>query len=286
MSKVIFLTMYYKQKIVDTNFAPFYNIQCGAENSECNLGMENDNSGINISSKNKYWSEITGIYWFYKNNKDIKDYEYIALNSYRRFFNFKFNTDNPVKFSSIDEVQKLLTDYSSISFSNIMSQYDAITPIPYTYRTSIWNVCKKNYNEKDFIVLKDVIRLKYPDYLKDFNNFFFKNNKMIGHNMFVMKTKDFTNFCEWVFDILFEVERKIDPSEYNVQMIRVFGYMHEVLLHIYIQRNMSKVLRTQLCFADKKLKGMKFNSRLYRFLCNVLFFIEKNLIGAIKSSGN
>lgn len=282
MDKVIFLTMYYKQKLVDTDFAPFYNIQCGAENLECNLKMECDNTGENISYKNKHWSEITGIYWFYKNNKNLRNYDYVALNSYRRFFNFNFNTSDPVEFSSIDEVNKLLVGYKAISLSNIMSKCDVMTPIPYTYRTSIWNICKKNYNENDFIVLRDVIRLKYPDYLEDFDEFFFANNKMIGHNMFIMKTDDFINFCDWVFDILFEVEKKINPSEYNIQMIRVFGYMHEVLLHIYIQKNMTKVLRSQLCFADKKLKGMKFNNSLYRFLCNVLFFVEKNLIGRNK----
>lgn len=274
MSKIIFLTMYYNKKIVDTKLEPFYEIQCGKEVLDNDLKMHRDNTGDNISYKNKYWSEITGIYWFYKNAQNLENYDYIGLNSYRRFFNFKFNGNKPVQFSSLGDVKKLLDEYHKIPFSNIFSQYEAITPIPYTYRTSIWNICKKNYNENDFIVLRDVIRLKYPDYLNDFDKFFFKNNKMIGHNMFVMRTKDFIAFCKWVFDILFEVERKIDPSSYNIQMIRVFGYMHELLLHIYIQKNMPTVLRSQLCFADEKLKGFRFNSFVYRFLCNILFFLE------------
>jgi len=274
MSRAIFLTMYYDKKIVNTNLELFYNIQCGKKESNIDLEMVGDDSGDNISHKNKHWSEITGNYWFYKNFKDLKKYDYVGLNSYRRLFRFKFNRVNPVHFSTLEEVEGLLHSYSDFQVEKLMKDCDVITPIPYTYKSSIWEICKKNYNENDFLVLRGVVAEKYPDYLSEFDIFFFKNNKMIGHNMFVMRTDDFIDFCDWVFDILFEVERRIDPRYYNSQMIRVFGYMHELLLHIYIEKNMSKILRSQICFADEKLKGIKFNSSLYRFLCSVIFSIS------------
>lgn len=279
MSRTIFLTMYYDKKIVNTNSKIFFNIQCGKKDSSINLQMIGDDTGDNISNKNKYWSEITGNYWFYKNFTDLKKYDYVGLNSYRRFFNFKFNEVDPIYFSTLDEVKNLLDKYSNSQIEKLMKDYDAITPIPFTYRSSIWTICKKNYNENDFLVLREVVREKYPDYLSTFDQFFFKNNKMIGHNMFIMRTDDFIDFSEWVFNILFEVEQKINPTNYNVQMIRVFGYMHELLLNIYIEKNMSKILRSQLSFVDKRLKGFKFNNPLYRYLCNIIFFISKRLSG-------
>jgi hypothetical protein len=64
----------------------YFDIQCGKDHTHTDLGMTADNTGLNISDRNPAWSEITGLYWAWKNMKDI---DYIGLCSYRRFFNFK-----------------------------------------------------------------------------------------------------------------------------------------------------------------------------------------------------
>lgn len=56
-------------------------------------------------------------------------------------------------------------------------------------------------------------------------------------NMFVMKKELFDEYAMWLFDILGEVEKQIDISEYSVQEARVFGYLAERLMDVWILTN-------------------------------------------------
>ena len=60
-------------------------IHVGAEGKE-KLEYVPDNTGENISVKNPYYCELTGLYWAWKN----LDAEYIGLVHYRRYFTQKF----------------------------------------------------------------------------------------------------------------------------------------------------------------------------------------------------
>lgn len=57
-------------------------IQVGAEGKEKIEGYIQDNTGENISSKNPYFCELTGLYWAWKN----LDADYVGLVHYRRYF--------------------------------------------------------------------------------------------------------------------------------------------------------------------------------------------------------
>ena len=56
-------------------------VQVGSELND-NLGYQKDNDGENISKKNPYYCELTGLYWAWKN----LDADYIGLCHYRRIF--------------------------------------------------------------------------------------------------------------------------------------------------------------------------------------------------------
>lgn len=61
----------------------FMPIQVGKEASKYDLGFPGDNTGENISEKNIFYCELTGVYWAWKN---LKDADYIGLCHYRRCF--------------------------------------------------------------------------------------------------------------------------------------------------------------------------------------------------------
>lgn len=56
-------------------------LQVGKAGKEA-LGYQGDDTGDNISEKNPYYCELTGLYWAWKN----LDAEYIGLVHYRRYF--------------------------------------------------------------------------------------------------------------------------------------------------------------------------------------------------------
>ena len=66
----------------DDNFLP---IQVGKSISRIDIGIIGDDTGDNLSNKNKSYCELTGIYWFWKNRPIPK---YVGLYHYRRYFMF------------------------------------------------------------------------------------------------------------------------------------------------------------------------------------------------------
>jgi len=60
-----------------------YPIFVGSAITNPTTKYQRDDIGENISNRNNYYCELTGIYWAYKNMKS----DYIGLCHYRRFFN-------------------------------------------------------------------------------------------------------------------------------------------------------------------------------------------------------
>ena len=59
-------------------------VHVGAEGKD-SIGYTPDNTGENISAKNPYFCELTGLYWAWKN----LDADFIGLVHYRRYFTCK-----------------------------------------------------------------------------------------------------------------------------------------------------------------------------------------------------
>ena len=57
-----------------------------------------------------------------------------------------------------------------------------------------------------------------------------------GHrfNMMVMKRPLFDDYCTWLFGVLSELERRLDVSSYSDYDRRVFGFVAERLLDVFV----------------------------------------------------
>ena len=77
--------LHYKEKQILDLPAIYSHLVCGAAINETTTEFNKDNSGDNISSRNKYFSELTGIYWVWKNTSS----DIVGFCHYRRFFTIK-----------------------------------------------------------------------------------------------------------------------------------------------------------------------------------------------------
>lgn len=202
-------------------------------------GYELDNkSADNISNKNANYCELTGLYWIWKN--DVEDVK--GLVHYRRFFTQNRFTNSINYFLSEDEVNKILKNNNII----VGEKY-------YMDMPTVKDDYLLNHKEKDWEKLKDIIRRLYPEYLDTFE-LVEKSNWFYPYNMMIATKEVFNSYCEWLFTILFELEKEIDLTGYDVQQARIYGFMSERLLSVWILTNKLKCYEAPVVQLDCRFR--------------------------------
>lgn len=271
------LVCHYRDVYIKSTNSAYLDLQCGKDATGLDLGMQGDNTGDNISARNQYWSEITGLYWAWKN---LEHADYVGLCSYRRFFNFKPALGGPVRV--IPQSRKIeIEDIDLSVVTGLLSKYDVIIPEPFTYAYSIRRVCSMNYVDRDFDLLEQLVHDVSPEYDAAFRHVFYGTNKMIGHNMFILPWDRFQKFCSWVFDILLRLETKIDPTHYPIRQVRVFGYMHEILLGVFIEHHKLKRYHSQITWITDDQGNYKFNRVFYRLAATTYYHATRAWAGDV-----
>lgn len=80
--------------------------------------------------------------------------------------------------------------------------------------------------KKDLDEVEKIIAEKYTGYSDAFRIVMDRRTLHIL-NMFVMKKSYFDEYCDWLFDILFMLEKRIDISSYDAYEKRIFGFLSE-----------------------------------------------------------
>ena len=187
-----------------------------------------DNSGINIAEKNSSFCELTGLYWAWQNGV-FENNQYVGLVHYRRYFAGKALY---LKKKSIASESELLT---------ILEKYDVILPRKRNYFIeSIYSHYQHAHHIKDLDLTRDVITELQPEYLKSFDAVM-QGRKLHLYNMFVMPSEKASEYCHWLFSILFELEKRIDVTLYDNYQKRVFGFIAERLFNVWILYNQLNV---------------------------------------------
>jgi len=225
-------------------------VHVGAKGKE-SIGYQRDDEGDNISEKNANYCELTGLYWAWKN----LDAEYIGLAHYRRHFSNRSKSG--------DKTRRVITKGE---LEEKLKKTDVLLPTPRNY----W--IESNYSQYvhahhaiDLDTTKQILEEKYPEYVKAWDECMKKTS---GHrfNMFIMKRDKFDAYCKWMFDVLFELENRLDISSYNKNDSRVFGFVSERLLDIWIQTNNVDYMNTSYIFMEKQNWLKKGSSFLMRKL--------------------
>ena len=252
----------------------FLPIQAGAALHDHIPNYQPDDAGENISIKNPHFCELTCHYWAWKNLKDV---DIIGLNHYRRYFDFnkkwpQFSADK--RFIASKEFQT--QDYQFPDLDSILQQYDIILPVARHWRVSNTQQYGDYHIAKDWEMLRQIIKERSPQYMPAFEKTMDHSNKSVGYNMFITHWKHFDAYSEWLFDILFEVERRVPPIDDPIQS-RIYGYMSERLINVFCEYHHLRIKHIPLImpFDDypKKMNISNIHATYRNIINDILYFI-------------
>ena len=71
--------------------------------------------------------------------------------------------------------------------------------------------------------------------------------------MFISSKKIYDEYYNWLFDILFELEKRTDTSNYDNYNKRLYGFMSERLFNVWLNHHKElKIYRTPVYNIDRR----------------------------------
>lgn len=211
------------------------------------LGFLGDDTGDNISDLNAYYSELTGVYWLWKNYQAA---DIVGICHYRRYL--------------IAEDGHL---YSHADIAQLLSQYDMIVTKKLELRMSYYDGFSATHDEKDLVETERVVTEKYPDYAPLFHQMVHQKETYFA-NMMVCRKDLYDAYCAWLFDILFEVQQRIDTTGYDNYRKRVYGFLSEFLLTVWIEKNRLHVYESCVGMSSEKYETEQIKQTLGTYFAN------------------
>lgn len=237
-------------------------IQVGYEETHIDMGIQRDNEGDNRGNKHPYYSELSGLYWLWKN----VDAEYKGLFHHRRAFTFrkepmksklyflyrKFRCVLAVLFKNKEFKTLHLVNVTSVEYKKNFNElieeleqkcirkYDMIVPTP----AEFWPISNQRYfasviEYHIFDLLKEIIEEYWPE----FNEYWkqtIDGRKLYFANISIMRSSIFNSYATFVFGVLDKLEDKLKTENYCVSftdekvLSRKFGYVSELLTNTFI----------------------------------------------------
>lgn len=251
MSVKIFAMTHKRFEVPDN---PMYiPLHVGHQNAKEEYGYMGDDTGDNISELNCYYAELSGVYWVWKNYFDADS---VGICHYRRFL--------------ISEEGYAFSEYE---YEQILKQYDIITTkqleLPGSYRKGF----AAHHNVRTLDETGNIIAELYPEYHDTFISLVHQNRTYFG-NIMVAKKELYDEYCEWLFTIFFELQKRIDLTFEDDYHKRVFGFISEFLLYVWVTVRRLKAFECRVAIIGEKKETNEVTARMAEF------FKKRDAVGA------
>ena len=218
-----------------------------------------DDTGDNISDLNYSFCELTAIYWVWKNYDRIGSPDYIGFCHYRRIFDVDSDTieqfigTNQVIYAGYEKIEKDFSVYQQFC----------------KWHKSDLDLCLDFFasNNSNFYL-----------YLKEYLALPFDNSAL--YNMFIVQKEIFFEYCELLFELLFELKSKLNLANYSFYGSRVFGFIAERITGAFFYYKYKigfKIKKSVPFFLDEKYIKISLNTYFSnKFeVIDILTLIEK-----------
>ena len=183
------------------------------------IGYCRDDTGENISRKNPEYSELTGLYWMWKN----VDADYLGLVHYRRYF-----VARKKRKCALSDV------LSSEQLYALIPQYRVIVPRRTKYYIeSLYSHYSHTFYEDHLIETRKIIQSRCPEYTDVYDRTL-RQRYGFMYNMVIMERGLLDEYCAWLFDILSELEERVDTENMSAFHRRFCGRISERLFNVWL----------------------------------------------------
>ena len=211
-----------------------------------------DKTGESIAHLNPYFSELTAIFWIWKNYKCNAD-DFVGIMHYRRLL--------------VDGWLSVLTK-SPLNVDNItkvISKNSLIVPEKTYLPPNVYHNYLQEHDENDLNLALSIAERK--DGLKKGTYVDFLKSQSSAHicNILICKKSIFDNYCSWLFPILFESLSQINIEGRDAYQKRIFGFLSERLLNVWLYdknylTKQLRMIRTDFAFV-KNMNRRRLNKR-------------------------
>lgn len=200
-------------------------LQVGCEGKP-SVGIQGDNTGENISTKNPVFCELTGLYWAWKNLRC----DNIGLVHYRRYLTIM--SASYCRSHTLDECV-----LSGRRTRNILKKHKLILPKRREYYIeNLYSHYAHTFDGNHLKITRKIIAKHYPDYTESFD-LVMSSTSGYMFNMFIMNRNLLDDYCSWLFDILFRLEKQVDTSDLSDFQKRYAGRVAERLFNVWLLYN-------------------------------------------------
>ncbi len=229
-----------------------------------------DNTGFNISKKNKFYGEYSFHYWFWKNKiKIIEDDKWIGFCAYRRFWLNQKEDDlnSKLKDKVLNKIPEVWSKYDVILGDQIkVNEISWIKILKYGKLAFLRNpkaISKKGRNIKfhfdmfhgNGLLDKAIDQLNKSD-RDDFKNYVTTRISYNQGNMFICRSKKIINdYYETIFEWLEKCEKIFGFNLNGYGKIRIYAFLAERFLPYWFNKY-TKCLEWPIIFKD--LRDEKF----------------------------
>lgn len=193
-------------------------VHVGAVGKE-SIGYQRDDEGENISELNPYFCELTGLYWAWKNS----DVDYIGLAHYRR--HFSFHPHEKDIWNAVLKESEIEADLGKVKVFVPKKRWYFIETL-YSHYAHTHYIIQLDETRK-------IIEEWYPEYLESFDRSV-KQRWGYMFNMMIMEQRLLDSYCTWLFDILFELKRRLGEDGLTPFHSRYYGRISEIIFNVWI----------------------------------------------------
>ncbi|MBR0171334.1 MAG: DUF4422 domain-containing protein [Lachnospiraceae bacterium] len=198
-------------------------VQAGAALTAQRIADIPDYKGEHISEKNVNYSELTVLYWMWKNklympsDHDDNHRQYYGLAQYRRMLDL-----------DADDLLRLLDN-----------DVDVVLPYPMPYDPDANAHHERYLKETDWHALLQASSELQPEYADAFPEIL-AQPCLYNYNVILAKKTVLRDYCAWLFPILARTEELSNPKG-SERADRYIGYMGETLETLYFMKNADRL---------------------------------------------